>query len=449
MVNRLSFRNLRIDNFKLITWLQIFIIAITPNFIFFQSANATTVSAEGWSVTKRLVQGATTFYDGAKNVVLNGKNYAATGTAAITPTATQVSKMIVRTGAVLAVDLAIKTLIGAVDYVMDPANNRVKYFVVGDPSDPKDPSVQYYYQTGAFGVTKYFSSNSAAANDQCTRNAQGNGWILVSVTPYSWATDETGMRDAKCVIKRSATDANETFNWSYIRVLNPAYNPSAPNPNTQEKYLPYDAVASQIISDAVANKADGKAYVSSVADTALEDEQRQIVPATDVTQQLNNSQAIPTSNTAQGQAVPQTNPNDPTAPKAPPTDITLNFPVFCEWAPTVCQAAQAAIDFPKTVADYWKKTDKWMNESASDTSETKPEVKELELNFDDGSRINFDQTCPQPQPIQVTFMGVTQDASFSFEPLCNFMIMIRPFVIGSAYLIGAYIVMGLSRGNSE
>ncbi|MGN7719088.1 virulence factor TspB C-terminal domain-related protein [Acinetobacter sp. 22512] len=450
MVNRLCFRNLRIDNFKLITWLQIFIIAITPNFIFFQSANATTVSAEGWSVTKRLVQGATTFYDGAKNVVLNGKNYAATGTAAITPTATQVSKMIVRTGAVLAVDLAIKTLIGAVDYVMDPANNRVKYFVVGDPSDPKDPSVQYYYQTGAFGVTKYFSSNSAAATDQCTRNAQGYGWILVSATPYNWTTSEVGMRDAKCVIKRSPTDANETFNWGYQRILNPAYNPAAPNPNTQEKYLPYDAVASQIISDAVANKADGKAYVSSVADTALEqDEQRQIVPANDMVQQLNSSQAIPTSNTAQGQAVPQTNPDDPTAPKAPPTDITLNFPVFCEWAPTVCQAAQAAIDFPKTVADYWKKTDKWMNESASDTSETKPEVKELELNFDDGSRINFDQTCPQPQPIQVTFMGVTQDASFSFEPLCNFMIMIRPFVIGSAYLIGAYIVMGLSRGNSE
>ncbi|HCW6390697.1 TPA: hypothetical protein OXT18_003898 [Acinetobacter baumannii] len=450
MVNRLSFRNLRIDNFKLITWLQIFIIAITPNFIFFQSANATTVSAEGWSVTKRLVQGATTFYDGAKNVVLNGKNYAATGTAAITPTATQVSKMIVRTGAVLAVDLAIKTLIGAVDYVMDPANNRVKYFVVGDPSDPKDPSVQYYYQTGAFGVTKYFSSNSAAATDQCTRNAQGYGWTLVSATPYNWTTSEVGMRDAKCVIKRSPTDANETFNWGYQRILNPAYNPAAPNPNTQEKFLPYDAVASQIISDAVANKADGKAYVSSVADTALEqDEQRQIVPANDMVQQLNSSQAIPTSNTAQGQAVPQTNPDDPTAPKAPPTDITLNFPVFCEWAPTVCQAAQAAIDFPKTVADYWKKTDKWMNESASDTSETKPEVKELELNFDDGSRINFDQTCPQPQPIQVTFMGVTQDASFSFEPLCNFMIMIRPFVIGSAYLIGAYIVMGLSRGNSE
>lgn len=170
-------------------------------------------------------------------------------------------------------------------------------------------------------------------------------------------------------------------------------------------------------------------------------------------QQLNASQAIPTTGTGTGTAVPVpgtgTGTGDPTTAEPAPYDLKLNFPVFCDWAPVVCQAAQVAINFPGTVAGYWTTFNKWMNESASDTSETKPEVKELELNFDDGSRINFDQTCPQPQPIQVTFMGVTQDASFSFEPLCNFMIMIRPFVIGSAYLIGAYIVMGLSRGNSE
>ncbi|MDC5487951.1 virulence factor TspB C-terminal domain-related protein [Acinetobacter baumannii] len=433
MVNRLSFRNLRIDNFKLITWLQIFIIAITPNFIFFQSANATTVAGEGWSVTKKLVQGATTFYDGTKNIVLNGKNYAATGAAAITPTAAQVAKMIVRTGAVLAVDVAIKALIGAVDYTMDPANNQVKYKVINDPNSIP-PYAQYYY---ADPTRTKFCTSIATCNIVVSEMAKPNGW-----TNTGCVAESTGR--LACRLTRDSSSTTQYMD----RYVNPNYDPNAV-PNEEERTLPYAAVASQIISDAVANKADGKAYVSSVADTALEDEERQIVPATDMTNQLNNSQAIPTSNTAQGQAVPQTNPNDPTAPKAPPTDITLNFPVFCEWAPTVCQAAQAAIDFPKTVADYWKKTDKWMNESASDTSETKPEVKELELNFDDGSRINFDQTCPQPQPIQVTFMGVTQDASFSFEPLCNFMIMIRPFVIGSAYLIGAYIVMGLSRGNSE
>ncbi|MDC4031635.1 virulence factor TspB C-terminal domain-related protein [Acinetobacter baumannii] len=425
-------------------------VALTPNLIFLQAANATTVAGEGWSVTKRLVQGATTFYDGAKNVVLNGKNYAATGTAAITPTASQVSKMIVRTGAVLAVDLAIKALIGSVDYVMDPANNRVKYFVVGDPSDPKDPSVQYYYQTGAFGVTKYFSSNSAAATDQCTRNAQGYNWILVSATPYNWSTSEVGTRDAKCVIKRSPTDANETFNWGYQRVLNPAYNPSA-QPNKEEKYLPYDSVAAQIMSDAVANKADGKAYVSSVADTALEDEQRQIVPATDVTQQLNNSQAIPTSNTAQGQAVPQANPNDPTAPKAPPTDITINFPVFCDWAPSVCQAANAAINFPKLFVEKFQKWDDWLNRetkpyTADETKIDTEDKRTFDFSIFNANRFSVNPQCPMPEPTPLNVLGVQTVFSFDLKPICSILEMAKPALIACSYLYAAYIVIGASRG---
>ncbi|PQH47971.1 hypothetical protein C5U34_17415 [Acinetobacter baumannii] len=354
--------------------------------------------------------------------------------------------MIVRTGAVLAVDLAIKALIGSVDYVMDPANNEVIYKVPGENPAPTNcklnysdcpPTINNLWRNSGLQATFFFTPQAACDNIATVTKTQLTSMVQQNATNYRcYIVDTKGVSNSYVV---SAS-------------INPKYDPNAPPaPDTsQTKRLGYDAVAARIMSDAIAEKPEGKAYVSSVADTALEqDEQKQIVPANDMVQQLNTSQAIPTSNTAQGQAVPQTNPNDPTAPKAPPTDITLNFPVFCEWAPTVCQAAQAAIDFPKTVADYWKKTDKWMNESASDTSETKPEVKELELNFDDGSRINFDQTCPQPQPIQVTFMGVTQDASFSFEPLCNFMIMIRPFVIGSAYLIGAYIVMGLSRGNSE
>ncbi|MDN8414924.1 virulence factor TspB C-terminal domain-related protein [Acinetobacter baumannii] len=418
------------------------LVALAPNFIFLQAANATTVAGEGWSVTKRLVQGATTFYDGAKNVVLNGKNYVATGTAAITPTASQVSKMIVRTGAVLAVDLAIKALIGAVDYTMDPANNRVIYRV---PPDPNSPNLQYAWHWTNIG---YYSTPTEAA---------------VAYMAYHNSTASSSKQAASYQIKDTISDKSKTVNLfdssgalvglaTIQWLLNPNYDPKAPPQENEEKYLPYDAVASQIMSDAVADKAEGKAYVSSVADTALEDEERQIVPANDMVQQLNSSQAIPTSNTATGSATPTTGTGtgtgDPTTQPGP-TDITLNFPVFCNWAPTVCQAAQVAINFPGTVANYWKELKDWMNDSASDTSETKPEIKELELNFDDGSRINFDQTCPQPQPIQVTFMGVTQDASFSFEPLCNFMIMIRPFVIGSAYLIGAYIVMGLSRGNSE
>ncbi|MBE2720122.1 hypothetical protein ILS92_18300, partial [Acinetobacter baumannii] len=314
MVNRLSFRNLRIDNFKLITWLQIFIIAITPNFIFFQSANATTVAGEGWSVTKKLVQGATTFYDGAKNVVLNGKNYAATGTAAITPTATQVSKMIVRTGAVLAVDLAIKALIGSVDYVMDPANNEVIYKVPGENPAPTNcklnysdcpPTVNNLWRNSGLQATFFFTPQAACDNIATVTKTQLTSMVQQNATNYRcYIVDTKGVSNSYVV---SAS-------------INPKYDPNAPPaPDTsQTKRLGYDAVAARIMSDAIAEKPEGKAYVSSVADTALEqDEQKQIVPANDMVQQLNTSQAIPTSNTAQGQAVPQTNPNDPTAPKAP------------------------------------------------------------------------------------------------------------------------------------
>ncbi|MDQ9000878.1 virulence factor TspB C-terminal domain-related protein [Acinetobacter baumannii] len=451
MVNRLCFRNLRIDNFKLITWLQIFIIAITPNFIFLQSANATTVAGEGWSVTKRLVQGATTFYDGAKNVVLNGKNYAATGTAAITPVASQVGKMIARTGAVLAVDLAIKALIGAVDYVMDPANNQVIYY------DRNNPTNCLFYSYIVSAGPSYKACGLEAAANLAKPYLESTDEIYKSYSLVSCSRrDSSDITNASyysgtCTFRRihKKTGESSTTWFSVNPLTNPAYSPE-----NNKKTLSYHAVGSQIISDAVSEKSDAKAYVSSVADTALEDEQTQIIPADQVIDQLNQTQAIPTSNTATGSATPSTGTGtgtgtgDPTTQPGP-TDITLHFPIFCSWAPTVCQAAQVVINFPGTVANYWKELKEWMNESASDTSETKPEIKELELNFDDGSRINFDQTCPQPQPIQVTFMGVTQDASFSFEPLCNFMIMIRPFVIGSAYLIGAYIVMGLSRGNSE
>lgn len=447
MVNRSSFCNLHFNNFKLITWLQIFIIAIAPNFIFYQTANATSVAGEGWSVTKRLVNGATTFYDGTKSVILNGKEYVTKGSAFIIPNSSQVGKMIARTGAVLAVDLAIKALLGAVDYVMDPANNQVIYY------DRNNPTNCLFYSYIVSAGSSYKACGIEAAANLAKPYLESidstyKSYSLVSCSrTNSSDPNNSSYYSGTCTYSRihKTTGASSTAWFSVSALSNPAYSPE-----NNKKTLPYEAVGSQIISDANANNSDAKAYVSSVADTALEqDEQKQLVAAQDIINQFEFNKSIPTINTAQGTATPQADPNDPTAPKAPPTDISINFPIFCDWAPTVCVAAQAAVDFPKTVADYWKKTDKWMTESPTDSTDTKPEIKDLQLNFDDGDRVTFSQACPQPQPIELTFMGVSQNASFSYEPLCNFMTMIRPFVIGSAYLIGAYIVMGLSRGNSE
>lgn len=413
-----------------------FNIVLAPTYVF-----ATTLASDGWSVSKRLVQGATTFYDGAKNVVLNGKNYAAKGTAAITPTAANVSKMIVRTGAVLAVDLAIKSLLGAVDYVMDPDNNRVKYFVAGDPSNPKDPSVQYYFLVNAWGVYKEFSSNSAAATDTCKRNAQGYGWIFISATPATFSATEEGIKSASCVIQRDQSSPNETFEFSYQRVANPAYNPTA-QPNKEEKYLSYDAVASQVISDAVAEKSDAKSYVSSVADTALDsDESLQIVGADQVVQQLNASQSIPTSNTATGQAVvqPTTDPatGEPTATPLP-YDITINFPEACSWMPSICSGLQS-------VVNYLNGFNTWLNEFGKDTSlpdNEKPEFETQSISPTE-NYISWAASCPPDAHVPVELYGTHSTIIFSWSPWCELLSIIKPAIVFSAYMGAAFIVLGL------
>ena len=69
--------------------------------------------------------------------------------------------------------------------------------------------------------------------------------------------------------------------------------------------------------------------------------------------------------------------------------------------------------------------------------------------FDDSTRFNFGSTCPQSEQFSVSFFGHTQNLEFSYQPLCQFLSMIKPFVVGGSYLIGAYIVMGLSRGSSD
>lgn len=76
-------------------------------------------------------------------------------------------------------------------------------------------------------------------------------------------------------------------------------------------------------------------------------------------------------------------------------------------------------------------------------------VNQEQIPFDESQRITFVNGCPPDQQFTINFMGQSQNAAFSYQPLCQFMSMIRPFVIAIAYLIGAYILMGLSRGSSE
>ncbi|UMO44488.1 hypothetical protein L2Z44_06715 [Acinetobacter baumannii] len=413
-----------------------FVLIFAPTYVF-----ATSVSAEGWSVTKRLVQGATTFYDGTKNVVLNGKNYAATGVAQITPAASQVGKMIARTGAVLAVDLAIKALIGAVDYVMDPANNQVIYY------DRNNPTNCLFYSYIVSAGPSYKACGLEAAANLAKPYLESTDEIYKSYSLVSCSRkDPSDITSAfyysgTCTFSRvhKRTGESSTTWFSVNHLTNPDYSPE-----NNKKTLPYDAVASQIISDAVSEKSDARAYVSSVADTALEqDEQKQIVPASDVINQLDNSQAIPTSNTAQGAATPKPveGTPDPTQPQPTPYDITINFPIFCSWAPSVCQAAQVAINFPakvdkwieglfyntKGLPEYDNKTDLFIHEQ--------PEIKHVS--------INWGSVCPAPVTVPLSFMGISREITVvNYQYICDYAWIIKASVNMVASISAVYIVAG-------
>ncbi|MEQ1087534.1 virulence factor TspB C-terminal domain-related protein [Acinetobacter seifertii] len=397
-----------------------FFLTFSPSLVF-----ATTVADSGWSVSKQFVKGATTFYNASKDVIINGKKVAATSAAAIAPNASQVAKMIVRTGATAAVTVAIQELLGAVDYVLDPENNRVKYFVTPETNP------QFLY-----GPSSDLTASSAYGSCQKMNAANGNGSSWIGNISF----DASRGRYGYCV------GENYPNGWQINQYPNPAYDPA----HKEEKSIPYESVASQIINDAEAENADAKAYVSSVADTALDsDESRQLVPSSTMTQQLNGAEALPTTEAAAGTATPTADPADPTAPKAPPTDIKLNFPVFCSWAPTVCQAAQAAIEFPKTAAGWWKTLDTWLTSLVKDdvTEPEQPdyEIEEPDLNLGVQQYISGPAFCPEDRHIPLSMGGQSLDIIISYSALCTVAQQFRPAVILMSFLAGAFIITNTGR----
>lgn len=442
MADRSSFRYLFNDNFKVLTWILILFIAITPNFIFMNSANAASVG--GWSMSNPVAQGASVLYNGAKNVMINGANVAKTSTALITPTATGVAKVLAKGVAGVALSVAVEQLLGAVDWVLDPANNQIKYTDPNTANPDAFPKVWVVNtlmttagatpQAACTNAYKYYSKPTSS-NTYQTVNTDGVNWFCPS--------PQFGANSRGAVIKQEA---------------NPKYDPKAAE--NQKKTLPLHVVAAQVISNAESNtdkRAAAQVATTAAAADMVKDAESDNVKARPIVNQLDANAKTETdadANTATGSQT-----QNPTKPQT--IDLKLEFPKFCGWAPIVCEAAQTVISFPKTLTNWWEtaneKADSFISmitdffksepEKPSDTSVDVSENSSVV--FDDSTRFNFGSTCPQSEQFSVSFFGHTQNLEFSYQPLCQFLSMIKPFVVGGSYLIGAYIVMGLSRGSSD
>lgn len=167
-----------------------------------------------------------------------------------------------------AVKDAIGQLIGAVDWVLDPANNQIVYT---KPVGLNDPSLQYLYQT-TLGSKLYASLDSA-----CTDAVS----IVNQDTRFSYVL--TGITSSQCRFTQTnlTTGAvNTNTGVVHTRAKNPAYDPNA-NAEQEKKTLPLDVIAQKVIS----NSSSSNQAISLLAETYIETVANSIFSA-DVTKQF-------------------------------------------------------------------------------------------------------------------------------------------------------------------
>lgn len=433
------------------TIIKIFIclsLIYTPMF-----ANAANVG--GWNLSNPIAQGASTVYDATKNVLINGKKFIKESSVKITPTASQVSKVLARGGAGYALSVAVEQLLGAVDWVLDPANNQIVYYKEPTSTDPQK-NEQYMWKFDGSGVftnltLSYGLSADAVCNAVLSAHANKSPWFYDKVS-----VSRKSATSISCLVSSSKTSFNGTASVS--RVANPAYDPNAQD-ERERKTLPLETVAQKVISNAEGGDINAQvATTPAAADIVAEAETDQSKARPIASQAEANAETKPAdaaeaekANEAQGESKPNT--QNPEA-----MDISLEFPVFCSWAPTVCEAAQVVISFPQTLTEWWEtanqKADDWatsisqayqdfMRDDDLPNDDTKVDITDIPTPELQENAISWGAACPADVSIPISMQGVSSTLVFSWSPWCQLLSIIKPAIIASAYIGAAFIVLGL------
>lgn len=392
----------------------------------------------GWTLGGGVAQGASTVYTGTKNLVINGVDYIKKGTAIVTPTATGVAKVLARGAAGYALSVAVEQILGAVDWVLDPENNRIKYFPAGE--FPPDPTYQWLWNGALY--------NSAQEACRAYWSSIGSGWVFHSV-------DQPYRPYPAC------------FGYNAEQNRYDAYQPvqRVPRveavPEQEEKYLPLPVVAQKVISNAESGDTNAQVATGAAAADIVAEAEKDDAKARPIAQQLEASSTTkPADEAAADKANEATGEQTKNPDKPDTTDLKLTFPIFCNWAPTVCEAAQTVISFPKTLTNWWEtgkeKAEGWATSISESWAKVKEEYAnkpqentdtELELPEPDQPDINtdisFGGSCPASRSVPVSFAGIHTEIEFSFQWFCEIASIAKPVVISISAFAAALIVAGV------
>ncbi len=409
-------------------------IVLSPIFLM-NSANASTLAGgSGWRVASTVANGIGVTVNGVKDIIVNGASKTVTGVANVTPNAAQVGKFIGKNVGAAAVVGAVDLLLDGVDWVIDEGGKVTQKpnpnDSCGDSNCQSAPTLYKCNYTNYISCTKSFSSPSAAVNAFLKEFGES-----ASVTTCNTAT-------RVCNLSKSTPFGNKI---SFTSSSNPNYNPTAPLPenapvNDREgKPLTLTSLGQMVIDQAQEEVRTGNpavpiaSPVTQAAATAVVGES-----ATDETQarpiasELDKSASIPTNETAVGEIAPPT--TNPETGQPNPTPLSLEFPVFCSWAPTMCVLADKV---QQAITD------------ATDWATSEPQQKEPEnLDFEDleidASDVNLTASgsCPQDS-VSFSVMGKSVTLDMPYQPVCDALNFFKPAVLLVGAVASVYIVAGV------
>lgn len=287
--------------------------------IIFSTTSAFAASPVGWSASPAdiIMNGAS-----ATITALKGQGASALqSTIKHAPSAANIGKKMLKGGGAAAIAIAVTQIAGdSVDWVLDPANNSIRYTPsVSDPS-AGDNSNRYTYNGYATPELACIGAISASAN----RN-----WSYVKVKPYP---------DSPNTYICVASLGGEVSDFSsFSGVLNPHYVEGG-SP-VGDKYIPIETVAAKVISNAAAGDAASQDLLKTVA---LDDVES---GALDVPL---NIAAVPK---ADAPAVPDAPPVDPNAPPVPFDPSSIIAAIKSVMAAIVNMAAMIGAKFDALIAN--------------------------------------------------------------------------------------------------
>ncbi|EHU2484578.1 hypothetical protein R4512_02620 [Acinetobacter baumannii] len=210
----------------------------------------------GWSITNSEVMGASTLIDAVKDTRVSA--------ALVTPNAKQVAEVLRGGVAGVALAIAVDQLLGAVDWIMDPANNQIVY---KEKCSPETLSCIKGYKFSPMGWNIFYKN----PNQACFDAIKHNGWLTSNITLEVYYRGDTP--HINC----------HTRNYSN----EPVYLPleTAIDKSNYDKYLPLEAVAEKVISNADTGSLDAQVATNAATQNILND----AIQAEPVVQELENN----------------------------------------------------------------------------------------------------------------------------------------------------------------